>query len=122
MVQLIGSHAVDPTVRDVGDECAESVVTNRWEMMDQDFSCRSHQPEMMDGDAIGFEEFQNCLRGLEIVNVCTLAYRPMLWWLKKMLRGVKSQEPVFILDVGSGGHSALVWANVMSETPNKPPG
>jgi len=79
--------------------------------MDQDSSCRSHQPEMMDGDAIGFEEFQNCLRGLEIVNVCTLAYRPTLRWLTKMLRGVKSRDPVFILDVGSGGGGMLlkIW-------------
>jgi hypothetical protein len=52
-------------------------------MMRQNLNRRSHQPEMMDGDAINFEDFQNCLRGLEIVNVCTLAYRPTLRWLKK---------------------------------------
>jgi len=80
-------------------------------MMEQDFSCRSHQLEMMDGDAIGFEDFQNCLRGLEIVNVCTLAYRPTLHWLKRTLSGVKSRQPVSILDVGSGGGGMLrkIW-------------
>ena len=56
-------------------------------MMRQNLSRRSHQREMMDGDAIGFEDFQNCLRGLEIVNVCTLAYRPTLRWLKKNVEG-----------------------------------
>jgi SAM-dependent methyltransferase len=83
----------------------------RRRMMEQDFSCRSHQLEMMDGDAIGFEDFQNCLRGLEIVNVCTLAYRPTLHWLKKTLSDVNSRQPVSILDVGSGGGGMLrkIW-------------
>jgi SAM-dependent methyltransferase len=74
-----------------------------WEIMEQDFSCRSHQLEMMDGDATGFEDFRKCLRDLEIVNVCTLAYRPTLHWLKKTLSGDKSPQPVSILDIGSGG-------------------
>jgi hypothetical protein len=56
-------------------------------MMDQNFTCRSHDAEMMDGDAIGFEDFQKCLRDIEIVNLCTLAYRPTLHWLRKTLRG-----------------------------------
>jgi SAM-dependent methyltransferase len=80
-------------------------------MMEQDFSCRSYQLEMMDADTIGFEDFQNCLRGLEIVNVCTLAYRPTLHWLKQTLSGVQSQQPVCILDVGSGSGGMLrkIW-------------
>jgi hypothetical protein len=32
----------------------------------------------MEADDIGFEDFQNCLRGVEIVNICALAYRPTL--------------------------------------------
>jgi hypothetical protein len=80
-------------------------------MMAQNFSCRSHQPEMMDRDAIGFEDFRKCLRDLEMVNVCTLAYRPTLHWLKRALRGDKSRQPVFILDIGSGGGGMLrkIW-------------
>jgi len=76
-----------------------------------DFSRRSHQLEMMDGDAIGFEDFRNCLRDLEIVNVCTLAYRPTLQWLKKSLRADKSRHPVSILDIGCGGGGMLrkIW-------------
>ena len=79
--------------------------------MEQDFSCRSHQLEMMDGDATGFEDFRNCLHDLEIVNVCTLAYRPTLHWLKQVLRGDKSRQPVSILDIGSGGGGMLrkIW-------------
>jgi SAM-dependent methyltransferase len=80
-------------------------------MMEQDFSCRSHQLEMMDGDATGFEDFRKCLHDLEIVNVCTLAYRPTLHWLKKALRDDKSRQPVSILDIGSGGGGMLrkIW-------------
>ena len=79
--------------------------------MDQNFSCRSHQPEMMDGHIIDFKEFQNCLRGLEIVNVCTLSYRPTLHWLKKILNGINSRQPISILDVGSGRGGMLrkIW-------------
>jgi 2-polyprenyl-3-methyl-5-hydroxy-6-metoxy-1,4-benzoquinol methylase len=77
------------------------------EMMGQNFSCRSYQPEMMDADDIGFEDFQNCLRGLEIVNICALAYRPTIHWLKKALKGVNSRQLISILDVGSGGGGML---------------
>jgi SAM-dependent methyltransferase len=80
-------------------------------MMAQNFSCRSYQPEMMDADDIGFEDFQNCLSGLEIVNICALAYRPTLHWLRKALNGVNSRQPISILDVGSGGGGMLrkIW-------------
>lgn len=80
-------------------------------MMEQDFSCRSHQLEMMDRGAVGFEDFHKHLRELEIVNVCTLAYRPTLHWLKKALSGDKSRQPVSILDIGSGGGGMLqkIW-------------
>jgi len=54
--------------------------------MGQNFSCRSYQPEMMDADDVGFEDFQNCLRDLEIVNIWALAYRPTLHWLGKALK------------------------------------
>jgi 2-polyprenyl-3-methyl-5-hydroxy-6-metoxy-1,4-benzoquinol methylase len=80
-------------------------------MTKQDFSCRSHQLEMMDGDAISLEAFRKCLHDLEIVNVCTLAYRPTLRWLKKAIRADKSRQPVSILDIGSGGGGMLrkIW-------------
>src|ERR1700683_4421865 len=80
-------------------------------MMRQDFSRRSHQLEMMDADAIGFEDFRQCLRDLELVNVGTLAYRPTLRWLKAALRDDRFGQPVSILDVGSGGGDMLrtIW-------------
>jgi SAM-dependent methyltransferase len=80
-------------------------------MIEQDFSCRSNQLEMMDGDAISFEDFRNCLQDLEIVNVCTLAYRPTIHWLKKALSDDKSRQPISILDIGSGGGGMLrkIW-------------
>src|ERR1019366_1414571 len=95
-------YGLDSEARDTVRESPASYRAIGTEMMNQNFSCRSQQAEMMDGDAIGFEDFQKCLRDLEIVNVCTLAYRPTLHWLKKALRGDKSRQPVSILDIGSG--------------------
>jgi SAM-dependent methyltransferase len=71
------------------------------------FSRRSHQAEMMDAENISFEDFQNCLHGLEIVNSCVLAYRPTLHWLTKTLRAINPRQPISILDVGSGGGGML---------------
>ena len=72
-----------------------------------DFGRRSGQAEMMDAEDISFEDFQNCLHGLEIVNSCVLAYRPTLHWLTKTLRGINPREPISRLDVGSGGGGML---------------
>ena len=71
------------------------------------FNRRSHQAEMMDAEKISFEDFQNCLHGLEIVNSCVLAYRPTLHWLTKTLRAINPRQPISILDVGSGGGGML---------------
>jgi hypothetical protein len=70
------------------------------------FSRRSHQAEMMDGENISFEDLQNCLHGLEIVNSCVLAYRPTLHWLTKTLRAINPRQPIS-MDVGSGGDGML---------------
>ena len=63
------------------------------------FNRRSHQAEMMDAENISFEDFQNCLHGLEIVNSCTLAYRPTLNWLTETLKSIAPHQPISILDV-----------------------
>src|SRR6266436_3427499 len=82
-----------------------------WIVMEQDFSCRSHQPEMMDDEAVSYEDFCDCLRDLEFVNAFTLGYRPTLHWLKAALSGDKSGRPISVLDIGSGGGGMLrkIW-------------
>jgi ubiquinone/menaquinone biosynthesis C-methylase UbiE len=75
--------------------------------VDMDFGHRSHRAEMMDGENISFEDFQNCLHGLETVNSCVLAYRPSLNWLTKTLKSIDPHQPISILDVGSGGGGML---------------
>ena len=91
-------------------------------MMEQDFSCRSRQLEMMDGDAVGCADFRQCLHDLELVNVCTLAYRPTLHWLKKVWRDDRFRQPVSILDIGCGGGGMLRkiwrWARRRGRKPN----
>jgi SAM-dependent methyltransferase len=61
-------------------------------------------PELMDGDC-SYEEFRDCLRSLEQVNRWLLGYRPTLAWLNRLPR--RLQEPMHIVDVGSGGGGLL---------------
>ncbi|MBA3520422.1 MAG: methyltransferase domain-containing protein [Rhizobiales bacterium] len=63
---------------------------------------RSHEAELMDTEAVPFEEFRECLRHLEFINRCTLAYRPTLGWLDRLLGRTGTDRPVSILDVGFG--------------------
>ena len=75
------------------------------------FDRRSTQNELMDSKSIDFAEFDECLRQLTIVNIFTLAYRPTLYWLKRMLDKAPARETTSILDVGSGGGDMLrrIW-------------
>lgn len=70
----------------------------------RDFSQRSNETELMDGEHISFEEFHDCLIGLERINHLTLAYRPTLQWLSPWL---KTNERLSILDAASGGGDML---------------
>lgn len=70
----------------------------------RDFSRRSRESELMDADDLSFAEFHDCLQGLETINHLTLAYRPTLHWLRRWLR---KEEPLCILDAGSGGGDML---------------
>ena len=69
-----------------------------------DFSQRSDEKELMDEEDISFEEFHDCLIGLERINHLTLAYRPTLQWLRPW---VENSERLFVLDVARGGGDML---------------
>ncbi len=75
-----------------------------------DFSQRSTEKELMDTETVSFEEFNDCLRNLEWINICTLAYRPTLKWIQKINRGTSKKE-ISIMDIGSGGGDMLrkIW-------------
>jgi 2-polyprenyl-3-methyl-5-hydroxy-6-metoxy-1,4-benzoquinol methylase len=72
-----------------------------------DFSRRSTQTELMDTEEVGFALFHQCLQQLEIVNILSLAYRPTLRWLGRMLRDDRQGRAISIIDVGSGGGDML---------------
>ena len=76
-----------------------------------DLRRRSNQSELMDTEPVAFTDFHECLQELEIINICTLAYRPTMRWLGHMLKGINPGETVSVLDVGSGGGDMLrrVW-------------
>jgi SAM-dependent methyltransferase len=61
-------------------------------------------PELMDGYC-SYEDFRGCLRSLEQVNRWLLGYRPTLAWLERL--PIRPQEPLHIVDVGSGGGDLL---------------
>jgi ubiquinone/menaquinone biosynthesis C-methylase UbiE len=60
----------------------------------------------MDGENISFAEFDHCLQTLEKINVLTLAYRPILKWMRGILCS-HHDKPLYILDAGSGGGDML---------------
>jgi SAM-dependent methyltransferase len=66
-----------------------------------DLSRRSFDPELMDTEQVSFEEFQHCLRDLRRINLCTLAYRPTLTWLGRLVKQT-GRKHLRILDVGFG--------------------
>lgn len=69
-----------------------------------DFTERSALTELMDTEAVGFEEFRACLADLARVNRLTLAYRPTLAFFDRIVaeRRAPRTEPLEVLDVGSG--------------------
>ena len=77
--------------------------------MGHDFSQRSTQAELLDFDCNSFAELNNCMRELETINHLTLAYRPTLNWIRRLIkrRPKTSAAGVTILDVGSGGGDML---------------
>ena len=79
-------------------------------MFQIDFSQRSAEKELMDTESVSFTEFNDCLRNLEWINVCSLAYRPTLQWLRKISHRIPEKE-FSIIDIGSGGGDMLrrIW-------------
>lgn len=80
-----------------------------------DFTQRSTQTELMDTESVGFEEFRACLVDLARVNRLTLAYRPTLAFLDRLLPSAgRLGRPIEVVDVGSGHGDMLrqigAWA------------
>lgn len=68
-----------------------------------DFGRRATTPELMDTEEVSFEEFRACLADLATVNRWTLAYRPTLAFLDRVIaRGWPQNVPLRVLDIGSG--------------------
>lgn len=73
----------------------------------------SELPEWMD-EPCTYEDFRQCLVDLRQVNRLTLSYRPTLDFLERLVAGTNPQQPLRIVDVGSGGGDMLrrvaAWA------------
>ncbi|MBB5065961.1 methyltransferase domain-containing protein [Granulicella mallensis] len=70
-------------------------------------------PELMD-EPCSYEDFRACLADLAQVNRLTLAHRPTLQFLERLIEARPSSQPLRIVDVGCGGGDMLrhiaVWA------------
>ncbi len=62
--------------------------------------------EWMDGPC-SYEDFRACLVDLAKVNRVTLAHRPTLQWLDRLIVGTARARPLHIVDVGCGGGDML---------------
>jgi len=84
------------------------------------FKKRSLQTELMDDPVISSKDYQDCLRDLGIVNRGTLAYRPVLNWLRQITKRLSFKRTISILDVGSGGGDTLRHIAKWAAKHNKP--
>jgi 2-polyprenyl-3-methyl-5-hydroxy-6-metoxy-1,4-benzoquinol methylase len=66
----------------------------------------SELPEWMD-EPCSYKDFRECLVDLRQVNRLTLSYRPTLNFLDRVVAPAKPQQPLRIVDVGSGGGDML---------------
>lgn len=70
-------------------------------------------PELMD-EPCSYEDFRACLADLAQVNQLTLAHRPTLQFLERLIETRSPVQPLRIVDVGCGGGDMLrhiaVWA------------
>jgi SAM-dependent methyltransferase len=73
-------------------------------MTRMDFSRRATTPELMDSEETGYADFRACLQDLARVNRLTLAYRPTLAFLDRVIAAGRAPEgrPLTILDAGCG--------------------
>jgi len=63
-------------------------------------------PEWMD-EPCSYEDFRACLVDLAKVNRITLAHRPTLQWLGRLIAAPGRRKPLHIVDVGCGGGDML---------------
>lgn len=78
-------------------------------MVQLDFSRRAATPELMDDESVAYDDLRACLENLAWVNRLTLAYRPTLAFLDRVIATglVPAGRPLAILDAGCGYGDAL---------------
>jgi SAM-dependent methyltransferase len=70
--------------------------------MGRSFAHRSLETELMDTETVSLDDYRACLKDLAQVNALTLTHGPILNWLDRATRGLRTDERVTILDVGYG--------------------
>lgn len=67
-----------------------------------DAANRSREDELMDIEAVSFEDFRACLHDLSRVNTLTFGRRPVIAFLERAAERASADEPLTVLDVASG--------------------
>lgn len=79
-----------------------------------DLGTRSDQPELMDAASVGRQDLDACLTDIERLSRWTLAARPTLAWLGRLVARHRPGRPITLLDAGSGRGAMLrrigAWA------------
>lgn len=68
---------------------------------------RSPEKELMDDLSISFEEFQQTLGQIEVINHLSFAYTPVLSLISDITKRNKSNQAISILDIGFGNGDYL---------------
>ena len=68
---------------------------------------RSAADEIMDDASVTEAEFSSALTDLERINRMSLAYRPVLRWLDRVVAANGGAQRLSVLDVGAGGGDML---------------
>lgn len=72
-----------------------------------DLSKRSYQKELLDGDAIPFEDIKQNMKELDVINTWLGGHQITIQGVKHLLKGVSSSTTLRICEIGCGGGDNL---------------
>jgi 2-polyprenyl-3-methyl-5-hydroxy-6-metoxy-1,4-benzoquinol methylase len=72
-----------------------------------DLSKRSYQKELLDGDAIPFEDIKQNMKELDVINTWLGGHQITIHGVKHLLKGVSSSTTLLICEIGCGGGDNL---------------
>ena len=72
-----------------------------------DLSKRSYQKELLDGDAIPFEDIKQNMKELDVINTWLGGHQITIKGVKRLLNGINRSTTLYICEIGCGGGDNL---------------